>query len=58
LIRKKLFQSILKQDIGWFDIYKTGELNNRLTEYKYILKLFLKELFYDFNQIKTERLTK
>ncbi len=40
LIRKKLFQSILKQDIGWFDTYKTGELNNRLTEYKYFLKLF------------------
>ncbi len=40
MIRKKLFQSILKQDIGWFDTYKTGELNNRLTEYKYILKLF------------------
>ena len=33
LIRKRLFQSILKQDVGWFDVYKTGTLNNRLTEY-------------------------
>jgi ATP-binding cassette, subfamily B (MDR/TAP), member 1 len=31
-IRKNLFQSILKQDIGWFDVYKSGELTNRLTE--------------------------
>lgn len=33
-IRKSLYQSILKQDIGWFDVYKSGELTNRLTEYK------------------------
>ena len=32
-IRKALFASILKQDIGWFDVYKSGELTNRLTEY-------------------------
>lgn len=32
LIRKRLFVSILRQDIGWFDVYKSGELNNRLTE--------------------------
>ena len=32
LIRKRLFQSILRQDIGWFDVYKSGELTNRLTE--------------------------
>ena len=31
-IRVRLFESILRQDIGWFDIYKSGELNNRLTE--------------------------
>jgi ATP-binding cassette subfamily B (MDR/TAP) protein 1 len=31
-IRKKLFVSILRQDIGWFDTYKSEELNNRLTE--------------------------
>lgn len=31
-IRKRLFSSILKQDIGWFDVYKSGELTNRLTE--------------------------
>ena len=32
-IRNKLFSSILKQDIGWYDVYRSGELNNRLTEY-------------------------
>nr|QNH67866.1 ATP-binding cassette transporter subfamily B member 1 X2 [Brachionus rotundiformis] len=31
-IRKNLFSSILKQDIGWFDVYKSGELTNRLTD--------------------------
>jgi ATP-binding cassette subfamily B (MDR/TAP) protein 1 len=31
-IRKKLFNSILRQEIGWFDTYKSGELSNRLTE--------------------------
>lgn len=32
-IRKALFESILKQDIGWFDVYKSGELTNRLSEF-------------------------
>jgi ATP-binding cassette subfamily B (MDR/TAP) protein 1 len=32
VIRKNLFISILRQDIGWFDTYKSEELNNRLTE--------------------------
>jgi ATP-binding cassette subfamily B (MDR/TAP) protein 1 len=32
IIRKNLFISILRQDIGWFDTYKSEELNNRLTE--------------------------
>lgn len=31
-IRKKLITAILRQDIGWFDCYKSGELTNRLTE--------------------------
>ncbi|CAF0950412.1 unnamed protein product [Brachionus calyciflorus] len=31
-IRKALFASVLKQDIGWFDVYKSGELTNRLTD--------------------------
>nr|QUF59434.1 ATP-binding cassette transporter Abcb1-1 [Brachionus angularis] len=31
-IRKALFSSIMKQDIGWFDVYKSGELTNRLTD--------------------------
>jgi ATP-binding cassette subfamily B (MDR/TAP) protein 1 len=31
-MRQSLFKSILKQDIGWFDTYKAGELTNRLTE--------------------------
>jgi len=32
-IRTLLFESILKQDIGWFDVYQSGELTNRLTEF-------------------------
>lgn len=31
-LRNKLFTSILRQNIGWYDVYKTGELTNRLTE--------------------------
>jgi len=31
-IRKKLFQAILRQDIGWYDLNKGGELSNKLTE--------------------------
>ena len=31
-IRTSLFKSILKQEIGWFDVYKSGELTTRLTE--------------------------
>lgn len=31
-IRERLFKAILRQDIGWFDVYKSGELTNRLTE--------------------------
>jgi len=29
-IRFALFRNILRQEIGWFDIHNTGELNNRL----------------------------
>ena len=32
-MRTGLFRSIMRQNIGWFDVYKSGELNNRLTEY-------------------------
>lgn len=31
-IRKLFFHKIMQQDIGWFDINETGELNTRLTE--------------------------
>lgn len=31
-IRAKLFQNILRQHIGWFDVRECGELNNRLSE--------------------------
>ncbi|KAK2154279.1 hypothetical protein LSH36_272g05058 [Paralvinella palmiformis] len=31
-IRKKLFWSILKQDIAWFDTHDIGELNTRLSD--------------------------
>ena len=33
IIRNKLFRSILKQEISWFDTHEVGELNTRLTEY-------------------------
>ena len=31
VIRKKLFDAILKQDIEWFDDHSSGELTTRLT---------------------------
>lgn len=31
-IRTKFFHSIMKQEIGWFDVNETGELNTRLTD--------------------------
>jgi len=31
-IREKLFRSILRKDIVYFDTHKTGELNTRLTD--------------------------
>ena len=31
-IRKLFFHRIMQQDIGWFDVNETGELNTRLTE--------------------------
>jgi ABC-type multidrug transport system fused ATPase/permease subunit len=32
-IRQKFFHAILRQEMGWFDIKGTTELNTRLTEY-------------------------
>nr|ADQ20481.1 P-glycoprotein [Poeciliopsis lucida] len=32
LIRKLFFHRIMQQDIGWFDVNETGELNTRLTD--------------------------
>jgi len=32
IIRKKFFQSILRQEIGWFDVNSVGELNSRVNE--------------------------
>ncbi|XP_054636999.1 ATP-dependent translocase ABCB1-like isoform X2 [Dunckerocampus dactyliophorus] len=31
-IRKHFFHSVMRQDIGWFDVSETGELNTRLTD--------------------------
>lgn len=31
-LRKLFFHSIIKQDIGWFDVNETGQLNTRLAE--------------------------
>ena len=32
VIRKKFFHSILRQEIGWFDMNSVGELNSRINE--------------------------
>jgi len=32
IIRKKFFRSILRQEVGWFDVNSVGELNTRLNE--------------------------
>uniref|UniRef100_A0A8C1JGQ9 ABC-type xenobiotic transporter n=1 Tax=Cyprinus carpio TaxID=7962 RepID=A0A8C1JGQ9_CYPCA len=31
-LRKRFFHSIMKQEIGWFDVNETGQLNTRLTD--------------------------
>ena len=31
-IRKKLFRSVLRKEIAYFDVHKTGELNTKLTD--------------------------
>ncbi|XP_052474766.1 ATP-dependent translocase ABCB1 isoform X2 [Carassius gibelio] len=31
-LRKKFFHAIMKQEIGWFDVNETGQLNTRLTD--------------------------
>lgn len=31
-IRSRFFHCIMKQEISWFDVTETGELNTRLTE--------------------------
>uniref|UniRef100_A0A5F9CGN5 ATP binding cassette subfamily B member 1 n=1 Tax=Oryctolagus cuniculus TaxID=9986 RepID=A0A5F9CGN5_RABIT len=31
-IRKQFFHSIMRQEIGWFDVHDVGELNTRLTD--------------------------
>ena len=32
IIRKRFFHSVLRQEIGWFDVNSVGELNSRLNE--------------------------
>ena len=32
IIRKKFFHSIVRQEIGWFDVNSVGELNSRIHE--------------------------
>ena len=32
VIRRRYFHSVLKQEIGWFDMNSVGELNSRLNE--------------------------
>lgn len=31
-IRKRLFRSIIMQDIGWFDVVETAEITSKMTE--------------------------
>ena len=38
-LRKVYFRSILRQEMGWFDTFDSGELNTRLSEYVYLFKL-------------------
>jgi ABC-type multidrug transport system fused ATPase/permease subunit len=59
-IRFALFRNILRQEIGWFDIHNTGELNNRLINdldkikdgIKYVL--FIKIFFFFFEDFSIE----
>ena len=32
IIRKRFFRSVLRQEVGWFDVNSVGELNSRLSE--------------------------
>ncbi|XP_065884882.1 ATP-dependent translocase ABCB1-like [Dysidea avara] len=32
IIRKRFFRSVLRQEIGWFDVNSVGELNSRLSD--------------------------
>jgi len=32
VIRKRFFKSVLRQEVGWFDVNSVGELNSRLSE--------------------------
>ena len=32
IIRRRFFSSVLRQEIGWFDVNSVGELNSRLNE--------------------------
>ena len=32
-IRQLFFRSIMRQEIGWFDVHHMGELNTRMSEY-------------------------
>ena len=32
IIRERFFRSVLRQEIGWFDVNSVGELNSRLSE--------------------------
>ena len=32
IIRRRFFHSVLRQEIGWFDVNSVGELNSRLNE--------------------------
>ena len=32
IIRKKFFHSILRQEIGWFDVNSVGQINSRINE--------------------------
>lgn len=46
-IRVKFFQSILRQNVGFFDLNSSGELNTRLAEYE-ILPEYISTMIYHF----------
>ena len=46
-MRKAFFKSILRQEMAWFDMNDSGELNTRLSEYVILYKFTHSYIFSD-----------